>query len=113
MKAEELFKKYSQGFLDSFGQTWQCITKDNFAKAITEVMESQQQEIEVLKALLVCAQDDLRVVSNYLELKKSELSRLRGGVGKLHELTDNKTVPYIEGVRDAKNYLDNLIGDKK
>jgi len=51
-KMEELWNKYSEGFLDSYGRTWLCLTKDNFIKAITEATQSQAAEIEALKAEL-------------------------------------------------------------
>ena len=65
-----------------------------------------EQEIEGLK-------QRLESKTNLCLEFETELFRIREGVGKLYELTDNKTVPYIEGVRDAKKYLDNLMASNE
>jgi uncharacterized protein (DUF305 family) len=106
--------------------------EDAIAKVFQKRIDEQQREIEGLKAemerwhqryqqqiddknmeLMKYAVDVCPDQDRIIESLKFELSRIREGVGKLYELTDNKTVPYIEGVRDAQKYLDNLIGEKK
>jgi hypothetical protein len=43
---ESYFGKYSQGFLDSYGQTWQAIAKDNLTKIIAERDQEWRDKIE-------------------------------------------------------------------